>query len=326
MLVTGGAGYIGSHTVGHLLAAGHEVVVYDDLSSGHRDAVPEAATAVWADLADAAALRDTFATHRPDAVVHFAGAIEAGESMTDPRRFWHSNVGNSLRLADALAETRTPLVFSSSSAVYGEPDVLPIPEDAPKLPTNVYGYTKLAVEHLLAHYWHAYGLPSTSLRYFNACGARPDGENGADHPNKTHLMTLALLTALGQRTHLDVYGTDYPTRDGTCVRDYVHVEDLASAHVAALDALLADPGARQYNVGLGHGFTVLEVIAAVERVTGKPLPVRYAGRREGDPAALVADPARIRHELGWTARYTDLTEVVATAWKWHTSHPDGFGQ
>ena len=271
ILVTGAAGYIGSHTVLHLLDAGFDVVAFDDLSAGHREALPPEVPLVEASLADADAVRRTFAERRPDAVVHFAGSIEAGESMTDPRRFYANNVANALHLADAVVDAGpVPVVFSSSAAVYGEPEKVPIEEDDPKAPTNVYGETKLAFERVLAAYDRAYGLRSVSLRYFNACGAHPSGDLGADHKNKTHLVTLAMLAALGQRPSVKVFGTDYPTPDGTCVRDYVHVEDLASAHVVAVEALAAGAATTAYNVGVGRGFSVKEVLDAVDRVVGRP--------------------------------------------------------
>jgi UDP-glucose 4-epimerase len=326
ILVTGGAGYIGSHTSRHLIEAGHEVVVIDDLSAGHRRAVPPTATLVEQSLADGDGLHRVFDEHRPDAIIHFAARIEAGLSMTDPRAFYQNNIVNALNLADAaVAHGNTPLVFSSSAAVYGEPPVNPINEDTPKQPTNVYGETKLAYERVLASYDRAYGLRSISLRYFNACGASPDGANGPDHRTKTLLITRAMLNVLGQADVIQVFGTDYPTPDGTAIRDYIHVEDLAAAHVLALDALFGGAATTAYNVGVGRGFSVREVLDAVERVTGRPLNRVLAPRRAGDPSALVADAGRIADELGWKAVYPDLDQIVETAWRWHSTHPDGFG-
>jgi UDP-glucose 4-epimerase len=330
ILVTGGAGYIGSHTLRHLLAAGHEPVVLDDFSAGHRAAVPAGVPIVDADTADSAAVSKALADHRPGAVIHFAGSIEAGESMTDPRRFYDNNLVAGLALLDALVDAAgdgapVPVVFSSSAAVYGDPAHVPIAEDAPTVPTNVYGETKLAFEHALAAYDRAYGLRSVALRYFNACGAAADGSIGADHRMKTHLMTLAMLTALGQRDAVQVLGTDYPTPDGTGIRDYIHVDDLAAAHVVAIDALFRGAGSVAYNVGVGRGFSVQEVLDAVDRVVGRPVPRRLAPRRSGDSARLVADSTRIQAALGWAPEYTDLDGIVETAWRWHSTHPHGYG-
>ncbi len=330
ILVTGGAGYIGSHTLRQLLDAGHEPVVLDDLSAGHRRAVPDNVPFVEADTADRGAVRAVFADHHPDAVVHFAGSIEAGESMTDPRRFYANNLVASLALLDAVVECAraggpVPVVFSSSAAVYGEPASIPVNEDAPKEPTNVYGETKLAFERVLTAYGIAYGMRSISLRYFNACGAAADGSIGADHRMKTHLLTLAMMTALGQRDAVLVMGTDYPTPDGTGIRDYIHVDDLASAHVLALEALFEGAPTTAYNVGVGRGFSVQELLDAVDRVVGRPVPRRVGPRRAGDPARLVADSTRLQKELGWRPRHTDIDDIVATAWRWHSAHPDGYG-
>jgi UDP-glucose 4-epimerase len=330
ILVTGGAGYIGSHTLRHLLAAGHEPVVLDDLSAGHRAAVPEGVPIVESSTADAAAVTKALADHRPAAVIHFAGSIEAGESMTDPRRFYANNLAAGLALLDALVDAAedgapVPVVFSSSAAVYGDPVDVPIAEDAATLPTNVYGETKLAFERVLHAYDHAYGMRHVALRYFNACGAAADGTIGPDHRMKTHLMTIAMLTALGQRDAVLVMGTDYPTPDGTGIRDYIHVDDLAAAHVLAIDALAAGAASTAYNVGVGRGFSVQEVLDAVDRVVGRPVTRQLGPRRAGDPARLVADSTRIQAELGWRAGYTDLDTIAATAWRWHASHPNGYG-
>jgi len=327
--VTGGAGYIGSHTVRRLIAADHDVVVLDDLSAGHRAALPAGVVLVEASTGDRAAVDAALREHGPDALIHFAGSIEAGESMTDPRRFYANNVTNALCLIDAVVEAAgeggpIPVVFSSSAAVYGEPEQVPISEEAPRQPTNVYGDTKLVFEGALAAYGQAYGLRSVSLRYFNACGAAPDGTIGADHRHKTHLVTIALLTALGQRAAVQIMGTDYPTPDGTCIRDYVHVDDLASAHVLALQALAEGAPTTAYNVGVGEGFSVQEVLDATDRVVGRPVPRQIVARRLGDPARLVADSTKIRRELGWRPEYTGLDDMIATAWRWHSSHPDGY--
>lgn len=325
ILVTGGAGYIGSHTVLALQAAGFTVAVLDNLSSGHREALPADARFFEQDLNDAPGVRRVLDEVRPTAVIHFAAFIEAGESMTDPRRFYHNNVINGISLLDELAERKIPVVFSSSAGVYGQPGVNPIPEDTPKNPVNVYGETKLVIEHVMEAYHRAYGLNFVALRYFNAAGAHPGGHIGEAHKTKSHLIELALLTALGLRESIKVFGADYDTRDGTCIRDYVHVDDLASAHALALQALLDGKlQARAFNVGLGQGFTVKEVLDAVDAVTGKTIRRDAAPRRAGDPAELVADSARIGHELGWTPRYTSLNEIVASAWAWHQSHPHDY--
>jgi len=330
ILVTGGAGYIGSHTLRHLMEAGYGVVVLDDLSAGHRAAVPDGVEILEVSTDDRPAIDKALGDHHPVAVIHFAGSIEAGESMRDPRRFYSNNVVGALNLADALVEHAAggppvPMVFSSSAAVYGEPDVVPINEDAAKEPTNVYGETKLAFERVLESYSRAYGLRSISLRYFNACGAAADGTIGADHRNKTHLITVAMLVALGRFDAVQVMGEDYPTPDGTCIRDYVHVDDLAAAHVMALEALFAGSPTTAYNVGVGHGFSVQQVLDAADRVVGRPIARTRAARRAGDPARLIADSSKIQAELGWRPSYTDLDAMVETAWRWHSTHPDGYG-
>ncbi len=267
ILVTGGAGYIGSHTVRALMAAGHSVVVLDNLSSGNARALPDGVPLVRADLLDLQAVQDTLTTHQPDAVVHFAALIEVGESMSQPGRYYRNNVVGSLNLLTAIAATRKiPVVFSSTAALYGDAEVSPIPEDAPKQPTSVYGETKLMTEQMIVAFERAHGIRSIRLRYFNVCGALPDGSIGENHANKTHLIELALLTALGQREKMMIFGDDYPTRDGTCIRDYIHVLDLADAHVRAVEALQEGSGDTAYNVGLGHGFTVREVLDAVDEV------------------------------------------------------------
>jgi UDP-glucose 4-epimerase len=325
ILVTGGAGYIGSHTVRRLIDAGHEVVVVDDLSAGHRAAVAEGARFVELSLSESERLRETIAAAGPDAVLHFAGSIEPAESMRDPRRHYANNLVNSLTLVDALVDLGAPpIVFSSTCAIFGNPERVPVAEDDPTVPTSVYGESKLAIERVLAAYDRAYGLRSTSLRYFNACGAHPDGSMGDDHRNKIHLITVALLAALGQRTGVSVFGTDYPTPDGTCIRDYIHVDDLASAHVLAVERLLAGGSTTRFNLGLGEGFSVQQVLNTVDRVTGVEVARTLATRRAGDPAALYADPSRARAELQWAPRYTHLEDMIETAWRWHRSHPDGY--
>ncbi len=331
ILVTGGAGYIGSHTLSHLIAAGHEPVVFDDLSAGHRAALPDGVPLVVGNTADRAAVSTALVEHHPEAVIHFAGSIEAGESATDPRRFFANNVVGALTLADSIVDVAAggspvPLVFSSSAAVYGNPVRLPITEDEPTNPTNVYGETKLVFERILAAYHRAYGLRSVSLRYFNACGAREDGSIGPDHRVKSHLLTLAMLAALGQRDAVHIMGADYDTADGTCIRDYIHVDDLASAHVVALAALSAGDATTAYNVGVGRGYSVMEMLDAVDRVVGHPVPRVVGPRREGDPVSLVADSTKLQRELGWSPTYLDLDVIVQTAWRWHSTHPHGYGE
>jgi UDP-glucose 4-epimerase len=320
ILVTGGAGYIGSHTVRALLAARHDVSVLDDLSAGHRETVSDDLGFHQVDLADEAATLAVVEDVQPDAVVHFAGAIEAGLSMTDPARFYRVNVLGSFHLAEALRHNgNPPIVYSSSAAVYGDPASTPIPEDAAKAPTNVYGRTKLDTEGLFEAYSHAYGLRAIALRYFNAAGAAADATLGEAHKHETHLIPLAITAARGG-TAMTLFGTDYPTHDGTCIRDYVHVEDLADAHVRAVNALLEGAPGEAYNVGVGTGFSNRQVLAAVEAVIGKPLEINEQPRRAGDPAELVADPSRIRAALGWNPAYTDLESIVQTAAAWHASH------
>jgi UDP-glucose-4-epimerase GalE len=324
VLVTGGAGYIGSHTVRRLLAGGHDVTVFDNLSAGHRRAVP-ADRLVVGDLGDPAAVDAALAGRGIEAVVHFAAYCYVGESVTDPGKYYQNNTVNALALLDACRRHGvTRFVFSSTCATYGVPTAVPITEREKQLPINPYGNTKLAVERALADYAAAHGFGTCALRYFNASGASPDGDIGEDHDPETHLIPLVLQVALGQRSHIDVFGTDYPTPDGTCVRDYIHVDDLADAHVRALAAVR--PGeALAYNVGVGRGYSVREVVRTAEEVTGKPIAVREGPRRPGDPAELVADASLVRRELGWSPRYTDLRAVVATAWNWHRRHPHGYG-
>ena len=323
ILVCGGAGYVGSHTVRRLCADGHDVVVLDNLSTGHR-AAAGAARVVVGDLGDAATVRAVLDEHRPEAVMHFAAHCYVGESVEQPLKYYENNVANTNTLLRCLVEAGVQrFVFSSSCAVYGTPATLPMTEDLPKAPLSPYGRTKWMVEQILADAAVAHGLGSIALRYFNAAGAATDGAIGEDHDPETHLIPLCMSAAIGARPPLTVFGDDYDTPDGTCVRDYVHVEDLADAHARAIEAIT--PGqADAYNLGTGRGNSVREVMTAVEAVTGKPVPHSMGPRRPGDPPALYANADRAHDALGWQAKYTDLRETVRTAWEWHQSHPSGY--
>jgi len=321
VLVVGGAGYIGSVTVDQLIAAGNEVTVLDSLVAGHKDAVNEDAELAQLDLRDENELHHLFAANSFHAVIHYGGYIQAGESVRQPGRYFANNVSGTIVLLNAMvAFGVTRFVFSSSAAVYGEPDGVPIPETAPMRPVNPYGETKAIVEHLLPWYEHAHGIRSASLRYFNAAGATMG--RGEDHRPETHLVPNVLRAAMGQRPSVALFGTDYPTRDGTCVRDYIHVADLADAHLLAIEK--TDAGSGTYNLGNGRGFSNREVIEAARRVTGGDFAVNEEARRPGDPPELVASAERARAELGWAPRYTDLEEIIRTAWAWQQAFPQGY--
>jgi UDP-glucose-4-epimerase GalE len=323
ILVTGGAGYIGSHAVRYFLSRGHEVWVYDNLSMGHRAAVP-AERLLVGDLADIAHLDHEVMSRRIEAVVHFAAWTYVGESVREPGKYYQNNLVNTLNFMECLRRNGVwRFVFSSTAATYGNPQHLPIPEDEPQRPINPYGASKLAVERALADYACAYGWGFAALRYFNAAGASADGAIGEDHDPETHLIPLVIQAVLGQRPHIEVFGTDYTTPDGTCIRDYIHVDDLASAHFLALEHLTSGLQLR-YNLGIGRGYSVREVIKAVEEVTGKPVPVKEGPRRPGDPDSLVASSEKIQRELGWQPQYTNLNTIVETAWNWHRTHPKGY--
>ena len=325
ILVTGGAGYIGSHTVKLLLERGHDVTVFDNLSAGHRAAVP-ADRLVVGDLRDADQVDHLLVAHRIEAVVHFAASAYVGESVVNPSKYYLNNLHNSLQLLERVRRHEVQkFVFSSTCATYGVPDWVPITEDEKQAPINPYGNTKLAFERMLADYAPAYGIGYAALRYFNAAGAAADGTLGEDHDPETHLIPVVLEAALGKRPQVEVFGTDYPTPDGTCVRDYIHVEDLAEAHLLALEKLTPGEGLK-YNVGVGKGFSVREVIRTAEEVTGRSVPVKKGPRRPGDPPELVAAADKIRRELGWAPRYTELRPIVETAWNWFKNHPDGYGK
>lgn len=324
VLVTGGAGYVGSHCVRYLCENGRQVTVLDNLSGGYRQAVDPRARFVEADVGDAAGLRRLMREAAFDAVMHFAAHIDVGASVDDPLVYYQNNVANTITLLRAMQEQGVrKLVFSSSCAVYGEPQRTPITEDMPRVPINPYGRTKLAMEWALEDSAAAWGLGSMLLRYFNASGAAADGTIGEFHRPERHLIPLVLQVALGQRKEVSVFGRDYPTPDGTCVRDYIHVDDLATAHLLALDAI--KPGrANCLNVGTGRGTSVLEVVQAARRVTGHPIPAVFAGRRPGDPPILYANADRINSALGWSPRFDDIEPIVASAWNWHRRHPQGF--
>ena len=315
-LVAGGAGYIGSHACKALAAAGFLPVVYDNLSTGHRDFV-RWGPCVEGDLLDAETLTKAFAEHRPAVVLHFAACAYVGESFEDPAKYYANNVIGALHLLDAARSIgNVPIVFSSSCAVYGEPASVPITEETTLAPVNPYGRTKLAVEHALADYEAAYGLRSVRLRYFNAGGCDPDGEVGESHEPETHLVPRAILAAMGRLDEIAIFGDDYPTPDGTAIRDYIHVTDLAEAHVAAVQHLLRGDEGHAVNLGTGRGCSVREVVDAVERVTGLHVPRRIAARRQGDPAVLIADGSLAQRRLGFTAVHSDIDTIVRTAHMW----------
>ena len=324
VLVTGGAGYIGSIVSAELLRAGHQVIVYDDLSHGHRRAVPKGAEVIIGEVGDREALSRAFQLHRPEAVMHFAALIEAGESMRAPERYFRNNTASSLTLLECMLQHDCKrLVFSSTAALYGNPERTPIQEDAPLVPTNAYGESKLLVERMLAWFQRIHGLRYASLRYFNAAGGA--GALGEDHQPESHLIPLVLQVAQGKRPSISIYGTDYATPDGTCIRDYVHVLDLASAHVLALNAL-ATRDQLIYNLGNGRGFSVRQVVEVARKVTGHVIAAEDAPRRPGDPAVLVASSEKICRELGWQPRYPELEQIVASAWEWRRQHPNGYAE
>ena len=316
ILVTGGAGYIGGFTVKRLLASGHTVTVYDNLSAGHKRAVPEA-NLIVGDLKDIDHLDHQLIAQRIDAVVHFAAFASVPESVAQPHKYYQNNLANSLNVLDRVRRHDIrKFVFSSTCATYGNPETTPLTEEHPQKPVNPYGSTKLAFEQMLKDYSAAYGIGAVALRYFNASGAALDGSLGEDHTPETHLIPLVLQVPLKQRSHIDIFGTDYPTPDGTAVRDYIHVEDLATAHVLALEKMKEGAFAA-YNVGTGTGHSVKEVIATCEAVTGQKIAQKIAPRRAGDPPVLVASSAKIQRELGWVPKFPDLQTIVETAWDWH---------
>ncbi|MBN1395246.1 MAG: UDP-glucose 4-epimerase GalE [Pirellulales bacterium] len=325
VLVAGGAGYIGSHAVKMLLEAGHRVAVVDNLFRGHGEAVDRRASFHEIDLAETHPLADVLAREKIDCVMHFAALAYVGESVADPLAYYENNTAGTISLLQAMNTAGVKrLVFSSTAAVYGEPETTPIPETARLEPVNPYGWSKRCVEQIL-HDCAASDrdFSFVSLRYFNVAGAAADGSLGEDHDPETHLIPILLLAALGRREKVTLFGNDYPTPDGTCIRDYIHVEDLCAAHLSAMNALRLGER-RFYNLGIGKGYSVNEVVELARRVTGRKIPVEYGPRREGDPAVLLADASKIRSELGWTPRYADLDAIIATAWKWFKAHPGGY--
>lgn len=325
ILVTGGAGYVGSFIVKALCRKGYDPVVYDNMEEGHRRAVADAEL-IHGDLADRERIYQTLRRYGIDAVIHMAAYCLVGESERLPLKYFQNNITNGLNLLDAMSQAEIKiLVFSSSAAVYGEPSSIPIDEEAPTHPTNVYGETKLYYENILNRCVRAYGLRYVALRYFNAAGADRKGTIGEDHHHETHLIPLVLKAALNHTETIEVFGTDYPTPDGTCIRDYIHVEDLANAHVLALEALKGDLKRATYNLGNGKGYSVMEVLSTARRITGKTISWVPAKRRPGDPAVLVASSDRIKRDLGWKIRSPSLEQIIETAWAWHRSHPDGYG-
>jgi UDP-glucose 4-epimerase len=320
ILVTGGAGYIGSHTVQALQKAGYEVIIVDNLVYGHQDLVENVLQTklVIGDIGDRAFLDNLFANHAIAAVIHFAAYAYVGESVVNPAKYYGNNFVGTFTLLEAMrAASVNKIVFSSTCATYGEPKTIPIPEEHPQNPINPYGMSKLMVEKLLADFDTAYSLKSVCFRYFNAAGADPEGRLGEDHSPETHLIPLILLTALGKRESISIFGTDYPTADGTCIRDYIHVSDLALAHVQGLEYLFADNQSQVFNLGNGNGFSVREIIEAARQITGKKIEVLESDRRAGDPPVLVGSSAKARKILSWQPQYPDIKDIIAHAWHWH---------
>ncbi len=327
ILITGGAGYIGSHTVRALAAAGMTPVVFDNLSTGHEESVPEGVTLVKGDIHDIKLVSETLKKYEIDGVIHFAASSLVGESMTDPAKYYENNVGGTLHLLMGMREAGVnKIVFSSTAAVYGEPEKTPIEEDFPHNPTNVYGRTKLVIENMMSDFTKAYGFRYVALRYFNAAGAAFDGTIGEAHDPESHLIPIILKAAQGVRDHIAIYGTDYPTPDGTCIRDYIHVVDLADAHVLAMKYLLQGGDSNYFNLGSENGFSVRDIIDTAKAVTGIDFKVTEEARRPGDPAVLIASSKKCKETLGWQPAHSDTKEIIATAWKWHKSHPYGFSE
>ncbi|MDM8566237.1 UDP-glucose 4-epimerase GalE [Candidatus Halobeggiatoa sp. HSG11] len=318
ILVVGGAGYIGSHAVKMLLKNNYNVVILDNLSGGYKDAVL-GGDFIFGDTADPNCLKKLFDDNNFVGVMHFASFIQVGESVQNPGKYYQNNVAATLNLLDAMVAHKVKyFIFSSTAAIFGEPQYVPIDEQHSKQPINPYGLSKLMIEQILADYDHAYGLKSICLRYFNAAGADPDGQLGERHDPETHLIPLVLQAASGQREFISIYGQDYDTPDGTCIRDYIHINDLCQAHLKALELLLAGADSYAYNLGNGEGFSVKQVIEVARKVTGKPIPVKIVDRRDGDPARLVADSKQAQAALNWQPKYADLATIIAHAWQWET--------
>ncbi|OUN06549.1 UDP-glucose 4-epimerase GalE [Flavonifractor sp. An92] len=325
ILVLGGAGYIGSHTVYELIEAGRDVVVADNLFTGFKAAVHPKARFYQLDIRDRGALDTLFQAEKIDGVIHFAASSQVGESMSDPLKYYDNNLYGTMVLLQAMvAHGVNKIVFSSTAATYGEPERVPILETDKTVPTNCYGNTKLSMEQMMSWVSQAHGLKYVALRYFNACGAHPSGKIGEAHDPETHLIPIILQVANGTRKQISVFGDDYPTKDGTCVRDYIHVTDLAQAHILALDYLLNGGDNNVFNLGNGVGFTVKEVIDVARSVTGHPIPAVVSPRRAGDPAQLIASSEKAVNVLGWKPQYNDLNTIIETAWKWHSTHPHGY--
>ncbi|WCF09848.1 UDP-glucose 4-epimerase GalE [Paenibacillus thiaminolyticus] len=326
VLVTGGAGYIGSHTVAELLDRGEEVVVVDSLETGHADAVLGGTLHVG-DIRDKAFLEGVFQQHKFDAVIHFAAYSLVGESMSNPAKYYDNNVHGTQVLLEVMQQFGVKrIVFSSTAATYGEPERTPIEETFATNPTNVYGETKLTMERMMRWFDQVHGIRYVSLRYFNAAGAHESGRIGEDHQPETHLVPIVLETALGKRSEISVFGTDYPTHDGTCIRDYIHVSDLADAHLLAVGYLRKNGASEIFNLGSGNGFSVLEVIRTAERVTGLTIPTALRDRRAGDPAVLIASAGKAKAVLGWQPKRDNMEKIIESAWRWHQAHPDGYAK
>lgn len=324
ILVTGGAGYIGSHTVRALLNAGFTPIVVDNFSRGHRNAIPDGVKVVELDIADPK-LVNVMKDNNIKGIMHFAAHSQVGESMINPSIYYENNVVGSYRLIESAKQAEVQhFVFSSTAAVYGEPEIVPIVETAKLVPTNVYGRTKLMIEEMLKDYSSIYGSTYVALRYFNAAGADESGDIGEDHSPETHLIPLVLEAALKKRPHITVFGTDYDTSDGTCIRDYIHVTDLASAHVLAMNYLINGGESRAFNLGSGNGFSVKDIIETAKTVTEIDIPVEYGERRAGDPSTLIASSECIKNVLGWNPQHSELSQIIGDAWRWHQSHPMGY--